>query len=910
MLATVRREALRREEELQVELVNVLESMTNAFMAFDREWRITYVNAAAEHIDNTSRESLRGRSAWEVFPAAAETIVERELRRAMAKRATVKFEYFYEPSARWFEIDAYPVKDGGLAVHGRDVSERKRAEEALRRAHDELEQQVFQRTEQILAANAELVKQITERERVEEDLKRAHATTTEILESITDGFTAWDQNWRYIYVNERSAQLLGKSKDQLIGQSVWELFPEAVGTEAYHKCQQAMADRVPLYFEACFSNRWYENYLYPTKEGLSVYWREITERKRAEEKLRRSEAYLAEAQRLSHTGSWAWYVSTGELFWSAEHFRILGLDPEKTPPSYPTALQCIHPEDRSFVQRTLEGALRARSDFHVNCRIIRPDGTIRYIDSFARPVFNDASELSEYVGTIIDITERKQSEQTLQENQQRLRVALESSSVAFTILRAVRDESSHITDFEWLYLNPVAAQIIGCAPEELIGRRVRQVLPDGWEPPGLFDCFVQVVSTDEPRNIEIASRRNGVDAWFHNIAAKHGDGVAVWFADVTERKRVEDKLRRSEAFLAEGQRISRTGSWAVKFLSEDVFWSDEMYRIYGLNPATTEVSQQLAFELIHPEDRRFVREAFEQALRDQRDYAVEHRAMLPDGSLKHLHALGHPVLNESGDLIEYVGTVVDITERKQADEALHKVQAELAHISRVTMMGELAASIVHEINQPLGAIVNNSNACLGLFTRSAAQRQVREALLDIVSDADRATSIIARIRALSKRTPPEKTSLTVEKVIGDVVTLTHQELMERHIEVRTEIADGLPSVSSDRVQLQQVLLNLLMNAIDAMRDVNKERWLVTIGAHRGELEGRAMVVITVEDLGCGFEPDDAERVFESFYTTKPDGLGMGLRISRSIVEAHGGRLWATSNAGPGATFHCALPVEE
>jgi PAS domain S-box-containing protein len=379
--------------------------------------------------------------------------------------------------------------------------------------------------------------------------------------------------------------------------------------------------------------------------------------------------------------------------------------------------------------------------------------------------------------------------------------------------------------------------------------------------------------------------------------------------DITERAQAEEDLRRSEANLAEAQRISHTGSWAWNVSSGEVFWSQETFRICGLDPEEVKPTYEIFLQLIPPEDRPSVEQTLHTAVRERSDYALDFRMIRSDGSIKYLQSLGHPVVKGSGE-VEFIGTVMDITERKCAEEELHKAQADLAHVTRLTMMGELAASIAHEINQPLGAIVNNSNACLGLIDRSAPEREVREALLDIVTDADRASLIIARIRALSRRTPTEKTSLAVEQAIRDVLMLAHHPLMERDIEIRTDIATALPSVSADRVQFHQVLLNLLMNAIEATTDVEKERRVVTISADRAQLEGRAMVVITVQDLGCGFKPEDSERLFDAFYSTKPHGLGMGLRISRSIVEAHGGRLWVTSNAGPGATLHCALPVGE
>ena len=492
-----------------------------------------------------------------------------------------------------------------------------------------------------------------------------------------------------------------------------------------------------------------------------------------------------------------------------------------------------------------------------------------------------------------------------------MRVALESSAVAFTILRAARDQSSEIIDFEWLYLNPVASRILGHGAEELIGRRVRQVFPDGWEPPGLFDCFVQVVNTGEPREIEVRSRRNGVDTWFQNIAAKLGDGVAVWFADITDRKRSEEALRRSEAFLAEGQKISHTGSWAVSFPSLDVFWSREMFSIYGLDPANTKITAESALLLIHPEDRQFVKETFERAVRDKSDYAIEHRAIMADGTLKHLYALGHPIINESGGLVEYVGTVVDISERKRAEESLRTAYAELAHATRVTMMGELAASIAHEINQPLGAITNNGNAGLHLAAAMpGSAHELREVLAEIVNDADRASAIIRRIRALVQRSATEGSWLQVGDVIAEALALAHRELIDHRITVRIEFSDDLPRIWSDRIQLQQVFLNLILNAVDAMSAVEDNRRVLNIRAEGDSLENKPAVLVSMEDRGDGFTPEDGERLFDAFFTTKQHGMGMGLRISRSIVEAYGGLLWASGNEDHGATFRLIFPAED
>ena len=282
--------------------------------------------------------------------------------------------------------------------------------------------------------------------------------------------------------------------------------------------------------------------------------------------------------------------------------------------------------------------------------------------------------------------------------------------------------------------------------------------------------------------------------------------------------------------------------------------------------------------------------------------------MRKDGSRFWANVIITALKDGAGKLRGFVKVTRDMSERKRAEEASQKLQTELAHVTRLTTMGELAASIAHEINQPLGAIVNNSNVGLRLVNGTRElPKELREILSDIVHDANRTSDIVARIRALAKKSIPEKTSLQLGDVVADVLMLAQGKLAERRIEVCTELDDDLPQVAGDRVQLQQVLLNLVMNGVEAMSGVQDERRILTIGVQRDELAGRRAIRITVQDLGCGFRPEDSERFFESFYTTKSHGMGMGLRISLSIVEAHGGRLWATLNDGPGATFSCALP---
>ena len=396
---------------------------------------------------------------------------------------------------------------------------------------------------------------------------------------------------------------------------------------------------------------------------------------------------------------------------------------------------------------------------------------------------------------------------------------------------------------------------------------------------------------------------------------RRADGSVDYFVemvqDITDRKRAEQELRRSETYLAEAQYLSHTGSWGWVVASGKGVWSRETFRIFGVEPGEFEPSYDLFLQCVHPEDRRDVQQELARAGRDGSDLRVDFRIVLPDGSVRHLESFGHPTIDDSGHFGgEYIGAVMDVTELKEAEHKLRKLQSELAHATRVTTMGQLATSIAHEMNQPLGAILNNVNACLRLLEDAPVPQEVRRALTDIVNDAERASSVISRVRALARRSTPTKALLNLNDVIADVLILTRRELAERGITLRTALAHDLPRVVGDRVQLQQVILNLCMNAIEAMSEASSDRKVILIHTFGNELNGISESEVVVQDIGCGFPPEDAERLFEAFYSTKSSGIGMGLSLSRTIVEAHGGRIWAASDNQSGARFHCALPSED
>jgi PAS domain S-box-containing protein len=369
----------------------------------------------------------------------------------------------------------------------------------------------------------------------------------------------------------------------------------------------------------------------------------------------------------------------------------------------------------------------------------------------------------------------------------------------------------------------------------------------------------------------------------------------------------EEKLQRSEAYLAEAQRLTHTGSWAWRVAGSDaVHLSEEWYRIYGFDPENGPPALEERLQRVHPEDRDKWQGALDRAIAAKSDYEVEFRILLPDGSAKHIHTVGHPVLNASGDLAQFVGSSTDITQRKLAEEALRQAQVDLAHVSRVTTMGELTASLAHEVNQPIAAAVTDANTCLRWLTRDQPDlEEAREAASRMAKDATRAADIISRIRLLFKKVNPQRELVDVNEVVREMIVLLRGEATRYAISVRAELASDLPQVMGDRVQLQQVLMNLLLNGMDAMKDVDTTRELI-INSQPAKNE---QVMVSVSDTGVGLPPQQAEQIFNAFFTTKPYGTGMGLRISRSIIESHGGRLWAANNSPRGASFCFTLPTK-
>jgi PAS domain S-box-containing protein len=425
--------------------------------------------------------------------------------------------------------------------------------------------------------------------------------------------------------------------------------------------------------------------------------------------------------------------------------------------------------------------------------------------------------------------------------------------------------------------------------------------------------FWEGVRSGQGFAMETRSRRarDGTYRWHLNqaVVLRDAEGTVLKFVgtttDIDDQKRAEEKLRRSEAFLAEGQRLGQVGSYSWRPATDEITWSAELYRIYEL-----EIGMPVTLELIrsrvHPEDVTLIEKMkmVDQTREGGRDFEWRYRLLMPDHSIKYMHAVAHATRDQDGQS-EYMASVQDVTARSLAEEARDKAQSELANVARVMSLGALTASIAHEVNQPLSGIITNASTCLRMLAADPPQLEgARETARRTIRDGNRMSEVIARLRALFSKKEPTTESVNLNDAVLEVIALSIVELQKNRVMLRPELADDLPLVTGDRVQLQQVILNLLRNGSDAMSTVeDRPRQLVI----RTERDDGDRVRLTVQDAGIGFDPQAADRLFDPFYTTKGDGMGIGLSVSRSIIERHHGRLWATLNDGPGAAFSFSIP---
>jgi PAS domain S-box-containing protein len=760
-------------------------------------------------------------------------------------------------------------------------------------------------------------------ERQRDALRKSEKELRDVIDTIPAIVWSTLPDGSNTYVNKRYVEYTGSSAEQVAG-SGWQalIHPDDLERHAA-KWREALATGKPHENEVRSRRsdgqyRWHLDRGVPLRDedGNIVKWYGVTtdieDRKRAEEALQLtshdlqdSKTKLEEAQRITHVGYWEWDLATDCLIWSDETYRIFGLRPQERTMNVDALRERIHTEDRDRVFREKEQIITSGVGYDVEHRIVRPSGEVRVLNSTCAVKKDEWGQPTRFYGTVQDITERKRAEEVLQQSQfylaegQRL---AHMGSWAFNpsgFFEYWSEELYRIYGLDPQKGAPTLEQHLATVhpqDRDFIANTIERML---LERSGC-DVKKRIVRPDgEQRYL----RWVGIPV-VEGEALKGFIGTAI---DITEQEVLTRELERQQEHLSEAQKLTHTGSWAWRLPDRNVVEvSEEWYRIYGFDPAEGAPTLEEYSERVHPEDRLKWKGAVERAIVEKTDYDHEFRILLPNGKLKWIHAVGHPVLSNTGDLEQFVGSATDITELKSAEqerERLRQLEADLAHTNRVSTLGEMAASLAHEIKQPIAAAITSANSCVEWLAHEPPNLdRARAAAARIDKYGNRAAEIIDRIRSFYKKSPPQRELVDVNRIIQEILTLLDSEATRSSVAVRTELAAELPKIMVDPVQLQQVFMNLMLNGLEAMGDSGGE---LRVKSERqdGQLQ------FSVSDTGGGLPAEKMDQIFSAFFTTKPQGSGMGLAISRSIVESHGGRLWASANSGGGATFHFTLPIE-
>jgi PAS domain S-box-containing protein len=561
------------------------------------------------------------------------------------------------------------------------------------------------------------------------------------------------------------------------------------------------------------------------------------------------------------------------------------------------------------------------------------------------PIYDSERKIIGSVHIARDITEHKRLERQLKKAQDELEQKVHVRTKEFAIaneqlLKEIEDRKRAeqkltetelryrtVADFtyDWVYWQGADSTMIYVSPscERITGYRAENFAKD----PTLLKKII--VKEDQklwlkhhagkkrskPHELQFRIRtRNGEERWIEHVCQPVQDetgnflGYRASNRDITHRKKIEEELEIKKQSLAEAQRIAHLGNWDWNIVTNELYWSDEIYRIFGLTPQEFGATYEAFLDTVHPEDRQLVESSVDAALKEDKPYSIDHRIVLPDGLERIVHEQAEVIRDEAGQAIQMTGTVHDITERKKAEEDRRQLREELTHVSRVTTIGTLAGALAHEINQPLTAIMSNAQAAKRFLDAEKPNLdELREIFSDIVDDTSRSSNVIHQLRDFMKKGEINAVPLNINETIQEVLNLIHRDAEHRNITIKLDTSESLPQVMGDKVQLQQVILNLVINGFDAMMYQDSGSRELTI---RTEQDDDNHIHVAVKDTGMGIEEEKLEQIFEPFISTKLEGMGLGLSINRYIITAHNGRMWATNNPDHGATVHFTLPVKE
>jgi hypothetical protein len=888
------------------------------------------------------------------------------------------------------------------------------------------------------------IRDISERKRHEAALKKSESFLAEAQKLSKTGSFAWNSSSGELFWSKEALRMAGYGPEVT---PTLELLLERIHPEDRAKVEEILTRAAQSGEAIDFGHRFllpdgsvkYVHVLAHTIDqgsggvqyvGATM---DITASVIAEEELRRTQAYLVEAEKLSHTGSWVWDVRLpGPMYWSAEMYRIHGLDPNGGPPSFEAYKALRSPEDWLELMNAIDRSVRDNVDMDCECRLRLADGSVKHTRVVGHPVANASGEVTQIIGTTIDVTEQQEAKAALEQALAKVRTSedrlkriintipalvwsarpdgtadyfnerwlaytgapapnagdwdwsrvvhpedrarlekhwsglLASGKPDETEARLRRhdgvyrwfllrcsplcDESGNVikwygtnTDIEdlkraedalrasesnfRLIVDSVPGLVCTETPEsgvELVNRQFLEYTGKtfedarNWSTTGLvheddlsrvIDHWIFSNATGKTHDIEYRLRRaDGVFRWFHvrGLASRDAGGTIVrWyylFSDIEDRKNAEQALQASQRDLSLIIETIPALVWCAAPDGDLTYVNERVLEYTGATLNSVAMSRWTAF--LHPDDVEATVRAWSQAVATGRPHDVQYRLRRADGAYRWFQVLGQPLRDKDGGIARWYGLLIDIEDRKNAEEALLRTQARLSRASQIAAVGELAASIAHEVNQPLSAVVANGHACLRwLLADPPNLPKAHQAAERIVRDGKEAGEVVRRVRALFRREPQERLTLDLNEVISEVLDLVRSEAARKRVSVETELGKDAVFVAGDRVQLQQLILNLLRNGMEAMDAiVNRPKKLFI----RSVRQGDETVLIEIRDCGVGLP--DPEKIFDAFFSTKENGLGMGLSICRSIIDAHHGRLWTRSEEPCGTTFCFTLPL--
>jgi PAS domain S-box-containing protein len=767
---------------------------------------------------------------------------------------------------------------------------------------------IGQQTRALAAANQALQSDVAARKRSEDALRERERESRLIVDAIPGLVALLSASGDVEVVNQQILDYFGQTLEELKqwGTSgvihpddvshVIDVFTTAIATGAPYDIQQRFRRRDGVF-------RWFRNSGFPLRDthGHIARWcvllTDIDDQQRAEDALRESEREL----RLivdSIPGLVATFTPSGELeFVNRPILEYFGRTREELE-QWGTD-DTTHPEDNQRVAELFTHAIASGEPFEWESRARRFDGVYRWLQSRGYPLQNTDGNIVRWYNLLIDIDERKRAEEALAASERNLKLIIDTIPALAWSAR---------TDGNAEFFNQHYLDFIGLSTEQASGWGwTIAVHPDDVN--ALAATWQHIMASEAPGEAEARLRRyDGSYRWFlfrANPLRDETGAIVKWYGvniDIEDRKRAEAELKRAYDSFADAQRLSKTGNFITDLVGDDHNWSEEAYRIFEFEPAS-KVSVQRIRDIIHPDDLPSFESVIARGMSGE-DVNFAFRIVTTRG-VKHVRGVAH-VLEQLEGRPMFVGALQDVTESMVAEEALNRSRSELAHVSSMTTLSALTASIAHEVNQPLSGIMTNAATCLRMLDATPPDIVgARETARRTIRDANRASDVITRLRALFSKREFTLESLDLNEAMREVIALLSNDLQRHRVILQSEFADDLPSISGDRIQLQQVILNLLRNASDAMAAVeNRPRQLLI----RTEREDGDRVRVSVRDTGVGFDPQSLNKLFGAFYTTKSGGMGIGLFVSRSIIERHQGRLWAESNDGvPGATFSFSIP---